>query len=68
MNFFDLKVVWKKLTLTDPKTGAKILNHLNGYVESGSFLTIMGPSGAGKSSLLSILTCRLRDDNSKLQI
>jgi ABC-type multidrug transport system ATPase subunit len=63
-----LKIVWKKLTLTDPKTGFKILNHLDGYAESGNFITIMGPSGAGKSSLLSILACRLRDANSKLQI
>lgn len=31
MNNLEFKIVWKKLTLTDPKTGTKILNHLNGY-------------------------------------
>jgi putative ABC transport system ATP-binding protein len=64
----SINISWKNLKLTDPDTGALILKDLEGSVDSGNFVSIMGPSGAGKSSLLSILTCRLRKDNSKLQI
>lgn len=63
-----INIAWKKLTLIDPISSSKILDSLSGSFSSGSFVSIMGPSGAGKSSLLSILTCRLRNNNSKLAI
>lgn len=59
---------WQNITLIDPKDNKCILNNLNGNFKTGDFVSIMGPSGAGKSSLLSIITSRLRKDNSPLSI
>lgn len=68
MSVAQLKLSWRNLSLEDSKANAILLNSLNGEIETGRFLSIMGPSGAGKSSLLSILSCRLRSNNSKLII
>jgi ABC-type lipoprotein export system ATPase subunit len=68
MSIPKLKLSWRNLSLEDSSAKAIILKDLNGVIESGNFLSIMGPSGAGKSSLLSILSCRLRNNNSKLII
>ena len=68
MSIDRLKLSWRNLSLEDSTAKAIILNDTNGETESGQFLSIMGPSGAGKSSLLSILSCRLRKDNTKLII
>ncbi len=68
MSIARLKLTWRNLSLEDFKSNSIILNDINGETETGQFLSIMGPSGAGKSSLLSILSCRLRKDNTKLTI
>ena len=68
MSIARLKLTWRNLSLEDYKSKSIILNDINGETETGQFLSIMGPSGAGKSSLLSILSCRLRKDNTKLII
>jgi ABC-type Mn2+/Zn2+ transport system ATPase subunit len=60
-------LTWENLSLCTQEE-IPILRNLNGCVESGDFLAIMGPSGAGKSSLLSILTARLRKNNTRLAI
>jgi ABC-type lipoprotein export system ATPase subunit len=68
MSIARLRLTWRNLSLEDFKSNSIILNDINGETETGQFLSIMGPSGAGKSSLLSILSCRLRKDNTKLTI
>lgn len=68
MSIARLKLTWRNLSLEDFKSNSIILNDINGETETGQFLSIMGPSGAGKSSLLSILSCRLRKDNTKLTL
>jgi ATP-binding cassette subfamily G (WHITE) protein 2 len=67
-----VRIVWKDINYSilakDPKkstfikpvyTNKRILQDINGQVESGTLLAIMGPTGCGKTSLLNVLAARL---------
>ena len=41
---------WKNMSVILPKTGAKLIDNVSGFVKSGRILALMGPSGAGEIS------------------
>jgi len=49
---------WSDFSVILPKTGAKLVDNVSGFVRSGSILALMGPSGAGKTTLLNGLARR----------
>jgi ABC-type multidrug transport system ATPase subunit len=53
------EIRWNNLTVSNPSTGAFLINGLTGIARSGDFLAVMGPSGSGKSTFLQYLTSRL---------
>jgi hypothetical protein len=40
---------WKNMSVILPKTGAKLIDNVSGFVKSGRTLALMGPSGAGEN-------------------
>ena len=51
-------LAWSNFSVILPKTGAKLVDNVSGYVASGKILALMGPSGAGKTTLLNGLAKR----------
>lgn len=43
---------WNDFSVILPKTGARLVDSVSGFVKSGRILALMGPSGAGKTTLL----------------
>jgi len=53
-------LTWTDLSVTLPRSGAKLVDGISGMVCSGRVLALMGPSGAGKTTLLNGLSGRAK--------
>lgn len=49
---------WSNFSVILPKTGARLVDNVSGFVKSGRILALMGPSGAGKTTLLKYVSLK----------